>query len=73
MKMLADKISSILNKIMLTIFVIIFGGAVILGVFGGIEYKSYPIAFAAAVVLLVYLQVKRKYEDREFFVSVLTL
>jgi len=46
---------------------LLFGGAVVLGVFKGIEYKSYLVAFAAAaLVLFVYLQLRKKLMSRVF-------
>ncbi len=64
---MAERVSSALTKAMLSIFVLLFGFAVLLGIIKGLEHKSYLLAFTAAVfAMAVYILLRRKLAGRQF-------
>ena len=64
---MAEKISTILYRIMLCIFIAIFGVAILLGVFLDLEHKSYVVAFAMALlVLAAYWVFSKRLKNRQF-------
>ncbi|MEA5151207.1 MAG: hypothetical protein VB039_01205 [Oscillospiraceae bacterium] len=65
-----DRISAVLKKIMICIFLLLVLFGMLAGVYKGLEHKSYLVAFAAAAVVAGgYLLLARKAEKRAFAIE----